>query len=328
MKKIIVIISIVVLLSSCTDSTEIENISIASLIGIDINDNNEVTLTTEIIDLSGDITSSKVLSTSDKNIELAMQSINALAGKPVYLSHCNIIILGGNLENYKPILEYFAFDKDIRLSSRILFADAVLARELIESNSGDGVYGFELNDRINAAILSSKTVDMEFYKNITDMKEDKQTVVSSINNKGEFSVAALGYKNIKVMNERQVRAYLRFKGMLGEIILETDDVNFKATKNRTYKKIKKIDDKIYLDIIIHQKLIQIMPGEIDIKKINESVSREINMLTEFGDILDIQGLIDDYKLGTRLDYDKLFIDITVKNTLQNTGQISRLDGGK
>lgn len=330
MKKIILIISVVILLSSCSDNIEIENISVASLVGIDINENSEVTLTTEVIDLSGDISSGKVLSATDKNIELAMQNVDILAGKPVYLSHCNIIILGGNLENYRHTLEYLAFDKDIRLSSRILFADDVSAKELIETNSGNNIYGFKLNDTINTAILESKTVDMEFYKNITDIAEDKLTVISSINNKGEFSIATLGNNEIKVMDDKQTRAYLRFKGMLGEVILETDEVNFMATKNKTFKKIRKVNDKIYLDIIIHQNLLQVLPGDINIDKINESVSREINMLTEFGDILDVQGLIDDYKMDTKLDYDKLFIDITVRNKIQNTGQMGNttLAGGR
>lgn len=330
MRKIILIISIVVVLSSCTDSSEIENISVASLIGIDINENQNVSLTTELIDLSGDVSTSKVLSVTEKNIELAMQSMDVLAGKPVYLSHCNIVILGGSLENYRHILDYIASDKDIRLSARILFADDVSARQLIESNSSDSIYGFELNDKINTAILSSKTVDMEFYKNITDIAENKLTAISSINKKGEFSIATLGHNNIKVMNESQVRSYLRYKGMLREVILDTDELNFKASKNKTYKKVRKVDDKIYLDIIIYQKLLEVMPGDINIEKINEAVSREINLLTEFGDILDIQGLIDDYKLGIKLDYDKLFINVTVKNKIQNTGQMGSgtLAGGK
>lgn len=321
MRKIILVISIVVLLSSCTDSTEIENIYVASLIGIDINSDENITVTTEIIDLSSDVSTGRVLSADDKNIELAMQKINVLAGKPVYLSHSNIVILGGEMQNYRPILDYIASDKDIRLSTRILFADGISAAELIESNSGDNIYGFELNDKLSTAILSSKTVDMEFYKNITDIAENKSTVIASINNDGEFSTAVLGHNNIRVMNDSQTRSYLRFKGMLAEIILETDEINFKATKNKTYKKIRKVDDKIYLDIIIYQKLLQLMPGDVDMQKINESVSREINMLTEFGDILDIQGLMDDYKIGLKLNYDNLFINIKVKSKIQNTAQM-------
>lgn len=106
MKKIILLITLILLLTSCNDYTEINDLAIASGMMIDYTNNTyEITMQLIINEKESTI---KIYNVKSKSIEEALSKITKLSNKKIFISHLKTLILTTNvIENNADIYDFF-----------------------------------------------------------------------------------------------------------------------------------------------------------------------------------------------------------------------------
>ena len=177
MKKIILIL-ITLLLTGC-EYIELNDLSIIKSIGIDYQ-NNKYTLYAEIIDEINEenTPTTKVISTSQENIEKCFKELIILSNKTIHYSHIDLLILSTNLENnnLEEIFNYFLKSKNFRndfltvassnVSSLIEDSKYDEVEQLIENNQHQELINVDIEDVIKDYLDSkSFTLSLLEYEN-------------------------------------------------------------------------------------------------------------------------------------------------------------------
>lgn len=117
------------LLSGCWSKREINNLAIVFMIGVDITESGETELWLSLMDpqqgtpgSSG--SAARVVQGHGETIGAAIERIQALMPHRIYWGHSEVLIVGEGLarEGISPVLDHFARQRDLRLSSYVLVA--------------------------------------------------------------------------------------------------------------------------------------------------------------------------------------------------------------
>ena len=112
MKKAILLLTFIFLLSGCYDYQEVNNLGIISAIGIDYEDNKYI-ITLEVLNDSGDKESSKISSytktNSDKSLAKAIEKTADLIEDKANYTHVKLMILSDSIiqDKFQTIIDYF-----------------------------------------------------------------------------------------------------------------------------------------------------------------------------------------------------------------------------
>ncbi len=123
MKKIIIIILIIFITTSCTKYPELNELAIIKSIGIDKKD--QYILYAEIInDVKDKEPITEIIKTSADDISTLFNNIKLLVNKEIYFSHIDLIVLNLNLNNndYDNIIHYFLSHNNFRNDFLTIFS--------------------------------------------------------------------------------------------------------------------------------------------------------------------------------------------------------------
>lgn len=173
MKKIIVLIISVLLLTGCYDNIDLNNLAIITSVGIDYIDDNFY-LTYEILnDIKTENNTamlSYTLSGSGKNISEAFEDVNYKVGKKPFFDHLKIVILSESIINGQldKITDYLIRDTNIRDEFIMMVAHDVSPEDILKNNSDN-------NPVVSDLIMN--LIDNEKYNNNLSVKEFYQHIL-------------------------------------------------------------------------------------------------------------------------------------------------------
>ena len=169
MKKIIIMLISIFLLSGCADYVEINDLAIISGIAIDY-ENDLYKLTAQLIENDKE---SKVivLTTASSSIDEAMSEISKLSNKELFISHLKVLILSDRLiKENKDFYDYFLRSSKSKMNfyTYIASKDEISSIFKIYSNkNSSSIYLDKMMD-FNQNIFSSSTplkfIDMIYNK--------------------------------------------------------------------------------------------------------------------------------------------------------------------
>lgn len=162
MKKILLIIVCLFMLSGCTDYVEIDDLAILTGIIIDYKDDMyEVTAELVINEKESEV---KVYTTTSKSIEESLALISKLCNKELFISDLKALIITDNvLESNINYYDTFLRSAKLKMNFNVYLIDSSLSKEILslyKDNNGSSLY---LNDVItfNEKVFSS-SYSLEF----------------------------------------------------------------------------------------------------------------------------------------------------------------------
>ncbi len=178
MKRIIILITIILLATGCYDNIELNKLAIVSGLGIDYEDGNyEVTyeILNDIKTEDNTAMLSYTISGKGKSLSSAMADANYRVGKKAYFSHLKIVILSNSVikGHFENITDYLLRDTNIRDEFILMVANNTTPKEILEHNSDD--YPI-----VSDKIISS--IDNEKYNNNLAINEIYQKVLAKLIN--------------------------------------------------------------------------------------------------------------------------------------------------
>lgn len=139
------IIFIPFIVSGCWDSVETENLGIVTIMGIDIDTNNDIRVIIQEIAgnrgpaSGGDKTPFYVYSESGTTISEAIQKISESQHQRVYFGHIKMIILSEELVSSKgimPVMDFFERSPKIRPTARMLISQKYQLDKILTTDMG------------------------------------------------------------------------------------------------------------------------------------------------------------------------------------------------
>lgn len=239
MKKIILLI-IILLLSSCYDYQELNDINIISSIGIDYKDNNyEVSL--EIVNSEKDGSSTKISTeivkgTSD-NIANAFNKAISASDKEVYMEHLKLLILSDSVakEGIDNIIDFTI--RDIHLTNNFSIVLTNDIEELLNLKVDNDTVSSKIVDMMETMSNKKKIEDIDFIaSHLLSQKQDIAfPLVEIVDN--DIKIQQIGYFSYDTLID-----YLDNK-IYNFIILDNNKTNFTSDSNviSIYKKKIKYD---------------------------------------------------------------------------------------
>ena len=140
MKKILILISFILLLTGCYDNIELDDLAIITGVGIDYKDNNFY-LTYEILSDTKTEQDTAMLSYtvsgSGKSISEAFINTNYKVSKKSYFAHLKVVILSESIINgyFDKITDYILRDTNIRSEFKVVIANGTTPEEILKNNS-------------------------------------------------------------------------------------------------------------------------------------------------------------------------------------------------
>lgn len=161
MKKILIVLSFVFLLTGCYDNIELNDLAIVSSVGVDYKDNNFY-LTYEILSdtKTDDNTAllSYTVSGSGKSISEAFINTNYKVSKKAYFAHLKVLILSEEIVNGKfdQITDYILRDTNLRSDFKVLVSNNTTPEDILKNN--------DKNHPVVSEVIT-KLIDNEKYNN-------------------------------------------------------------------------------------------------------------------------------------------------------------------
>ena len=246
MKKIILLISFILILSGCYDYKELNDMSIVSGIGIDfINDEYIVSL--EITKSSKDGSSteieSNVVTGSDSNISNAFNKAMNMTDKEVYLEHVELLIISTELAEYgiSDVFDYIVRNTTINSNYFVVIGDN--PKELLSTTMENKSMSQVIVDTVSYTQGDTSIDDLDIMasKFITNKEDIALPYVSLDDN-------SINYSDIVYFNGDKMVGKINNK-MYSFLVLDTKDILF--TRNNNTIKIcnKKISMEVKDNII-------------------------------------------------------------------------------
>lgn len=192
MKKIIILLSLVFLLTGCYDIKELEDLALINGIGIDYKDN-AYYLTYEILNDTKTENNTTLLSYtvsgSGKTISEAFIDTNYKVSKKAYFAHLKVLILSEEIVNgyFDKISDYILRDTNIRSDFKVIVANGTSPNAILKNN----------ND--NHPVVSDqivKLIDNEKYNNNLVIGETFKEILAKLeNNKTDVILNTISIEN-------------------------------------------------------------------------------------------------------------------------------------
>lgn len=178
--KLLLLLFIIFLTTSCYNYLEVNEIAIVEGISIDYKDNN-YEIIAEIIDVKSDNENSYLLSTNAPNLDEAFENIKNLSSKKLSMSHLEVLLISNNIlyNHIDDVANYFINDKDITTNFYLSYSN----------NPSDILNNKNSNYPINTKTITD-TLDKE--KNI---KYQFDYIYTSIKNNKRFQIPYVSLNN-------------------------------------------------------------------------------------------------------------------------------------
>ncbi len=258
---ILYIILMLWLLTGCWNSRELNTLGISLVMGLDIEENDVIVITVEVIkprpvgqDSGGETTSQvKYVQGRGKTIFEAVRNMTVKFDRQLFASHTKVYIFGEEFAK-KKIIDYIDFlqrDHELRETANILIAKNSKAYEVMGNISGiEDIPGNYISELIKNKKLHIKTVDVdlvEFLKNyyesgaqpVIGVIEKKEKKPIGNKNKKEYELSVEGasvFKKAKLvgyLNGDEVKGYNFVKDKIKGGVIEFPTPNVKADKYST-----------------------------------------------------------------------------------------------
>lgn len=159
------------ILTGCWNYREVDNFSIVAGVAIDKTEDGRYDLSIEIVDLSGDNISSKIVgciveSTGSTLFDAVRKSLSVTAPK-LYWSHAEVVIISKEVaqDSVFQILDWFARDSEPRLNTNLLISGEESAKALFETQGlTEGIRSYELNKMLDAQENLQRAPKIEVYE--------------------------------------------------------------------------------------------------------------------------------------------------------------------
>lgn len=302
MKKIIILLLTIFLTSGCS-YVELNDLAVASVLGIDYdNENNNFNLTAQVMNVKNSSEGSTeegtlIYEASGKTIAKAIRNFGVRYPKNVYLGHLEFIILNKNVASkINDIFDYIMRSPEVRSSAYVAITKEDSAKEILKPNN-------EVKDSFPVESLKTVLLDakertgtiydltleefLSFYlkKGIDPLvpiikNEDKKGMRASsivIEDLAPFKNKTLG----KELNEIQSISYSTLNNYYKDIVMETKYKNtyigsvIYNPKSKIDLNIKDNNIKVNLDVNIESKIIEIGNKE---NLLNKESEKEIKGL--------------------------------------------------
>lgn len=309
MKKIIILLSLIFLLTGCYDNIELDDLAIVSGVGIDYKDDNFY-LTYEILSdtKTDDNTAllSYTVSGSGKTISEAFINTNYKVSKKAYFSHLKVLVLSEEIINghFDKITDYILRDTNLRSDFKVLVSNNTNPEEILKNN--------DKNHPVVSEVIT-KLVDNEKYNNNLVIGESFREILAKLisdNYDVILNTISIKDKEISIDN-----SYI-FKGFNYQNTLSKQDSSLynMLTKDITAIEFDKVYDKGNVTISINSSdsSIEVTKDKIIIKTDLEGKILENNANFNLKDTDTYKKLNKDF--GTKIQKDiKNFIKILQEN---------------
>lgn len=338
MKKIIILLSLILLLTGCYDNIELNDLAIISGIGIDYKDN-EYYLTYEILsDIKTEDNSAMLSYTvngSGKSISEAIINTNYKVSKKAYFAHLNVLILSEEIINghLDKITDYILRDNSTRSDFKVLVANGNSPEEILKSNDKNHpVVSEEIvklidNEKYNNNLVIGETFRKISAKLISNNYDVILNTISltdkeiSINNSYIFK--GFNYQNTLSKQDSSLYNLVTKDISAIEFDKNYEKGNITITINGSDTKIEVLKDKIIINTNLEGKILE-NNANFDLKKPDsyKKLNKDFAKLIET-DILDfikflqenesdILGLQEIYYKKTRKDNKNLWLSSKIE----------------
>lgn len=246
MKKIILLISFILILSGCYDYKELNDMSIVSGIGIDFIDN-EYIVSLEITKSSKDGSSTEietnVVTGNDSNISNAFNKAMNMTDKEVYLEHVELLIISTELAEYgiSDVFDYIVRDTTINSNYFVVVGDN--PKELLSTTMENKSMSQVIVDTVSYTQGDTSIDDLDIMasKFITNKEDIALPYVSLDDNN-------INYSDIVYFNGDKMVGKINNK-MYSFLVLDTKDILFTRNNNTIKIYNKKISMEVKDNII-------------------------------------------------------------------------------
>ena len=325
MKKIIILLSLIFLLTGCYDNIELDDLAIVSGVGIDyIND--EFHLTYEILSDTKTEENTALLSYtvegSGKTISEAFIDTNYKVSKKAYFAHLKVLILSEEIIHgqFDKITDYILRDTNLRSDFKVLISNGTSPKEILKNN--------DKNHPVVSEVIT-KLIDNEKYNNNLVIGETFREILAKlISNNYDVILNTISLENKEIsINDSYIFKDFNYQTSLSkqdsslynmltkditaiEFDKEYEKGNVTITINSSDTNIKVLKDKLIINTNLEGKILENNIGlnlkETDsYEKLNNDFSSIIKKdIKKFIKILqnnesDILGLQEIYYKNTR-----------------------------
>lgn len=348
MKKILIIIFSLLLITGCSNYHELNDLAIVSAMGIEKEDN-KFKITLELYKELKENNSSKEESTTvvsyGKSIDEAINSSSLKSETLLYFSHIQAIIIDGDYakDGISDMMDYLSRNTDFSFVSYVVVTDTEKPSDILnkkdidneiigksiasifnitEENSSNFVYN-KYNDFLGQFINKRKDIFLPLLK----VKNKKITIDDMVVFNNDKSVLKLDdneTKTFSLLINNTNSLFYRFNYNDNQIVLRIYDGNTKY-------KIR--DSKIIIDVNIVSDIDEV-DGNVDttdnqvindLKNKLETIIKKdivelINNLNEVeSDALGLQDLVYDYYGNKEINFKNMEIDVNVTNKIAKKG---------
>ncbi len=194
-KKIFVLVSILLLTTSCNSYTELSDLGITSMLGLDYQNEEFIVYTTIIADRDNEENKEKYKTyhATGKTLEEAFENIYIQNSKKIYLSHMNLLVITEDLINNQltTMIKHFLSNNEYRNNFQIVTIKSKLEELFYQEITAE-----EINKLITINMEESGTTrSIDFETFLKDILIDHNTILPTI--KLENSVFIEGFALIK-----------------------------------------------------------------------------------------------------------------------------------
>jgi spore germination protein KC len=334
MKKIIVIIGFILLISGCYDYRELNEMNIVTGIGINYKDDMyEVSLevTKSIKDGSSNKIDTIIYTGNNKNLADAFLNAKNKSDKYVYMEHVNLLLLGKDIASsgIGDVLDYIIRDTTINSNYYMIVVDDPL--KVLETKQESDSMSNVITNTINNYLDKTKFQDLDILSSYMNSKRTDIAIpsISIKDNKVIFNEVAY-FSGDKYIGNIDSKLYVLLR-------LNSNNVNFSKNGNtiNIYKnEIKyKIKNNKVIIIFDCDATIKEINKNIDLEKknayeyLNRTISKDIkNDIQKFLDTTldknsDLLGLRDKYYKKYKKDMKNIKYNIEVNLNINKNGSI-------
>ncbi len=265
MKKIIILIPIILLMSGCFDYVEINDLVIISGMLIDYK-NNEYEITSQLIE-NENKTNIKVYTTKCNSIDECIFKLSKMSNKDIFISHLKALIITENVINNKEnYYDYFLREPKSKMNFSVYYTESKYKDEIMNIYKEDNGSALYLKDLIsfNNRIFSSSS-PLTFLDLIYKIKEDgvdpiypNLTIKENNNKKVLYLDNLISFKNGKniMLNDTESITYNLLNNTLSKTVLDIpcDNKDFSIVLNNSNTKLSIDNNNLIIKTNIKSKI--------------------------------------------------------------------------
>lgn len=334
MKKILVVISMVLLLSGCYDYRELNDMSIVTGIGIDYKDNKYIVsleVTKSVKDGSSNETETVVYNGENKILADAFLEAKNSSDKYVYMEHVNVLLISKELSKngIGDVIDYIVRETSINSNYYIVIVDE--PESVFEIKQENDSMSNVITNTINYYLDNTSFDDLDIMSSyMINKKEDIAVpIISTEDKKVKFNSVAY-FNGDKYVGEIDSKLYAMLR-------LNSNNVNFSKNGNtislyKTSVEYEVNKDKITIKVG-GEGLVKEIESKIDLENkdsyeylsrtIGQDMKDDINRFLEetLNNDSDLLGLQDKYYKKYKKEMKDIKYDVEVNIKINKNGTI-------